>query len=321
MGNTLKETLHWTLPQLKRAYKKGEVVGMKPTIDHIEFLLKGGIQRGVLVEKSGTVKRFKNESVAWNKIDSIKGDSLHQEVTPPVREMISIQNPYAQPAANQKPLTLVGETAQIDWDYWLERRPLVLELNGDVPHYLMLPEVHYILHHAKDLELHFLIDTLWHTGARISEVLALTRESFHLDDERNSYVILTTLKQKPPGRPKKDAPKSPPKRKVPIVNPLYIEAVTRYVATQKPTKSQPLFSMTRHNVGYRLKALGNQLDLPIDNLTPHVFRHSFAINALIQGRTEKTIQGFLGHKNRETTQLYLKVLSGEEHHLMYGMQF
>lgn len=207
----------------------------------------------------------------------------------------------------------------IDWHYWQERRPLVLELNEDVPHYLMLPEVHQVLDAAKDLELHFLINTLWHTGARISEALMLTRDSFGLDTVYNSYVILSSLKRSR-GRPKKQGGKEP-KRLVPIVDPNYMDAVRRYLATHKPNKDEPLFTMDRYAVTYRLKQLHQQLDLPIESLSAHTFRHSFAINALVQGRDLKTIQGWLGHKDIRSTEVYLKVLSGETHHLMYGMSF
>lgn len=207
----------------------------------------------------------------------------------------------------------------IDWHYWQERRPLVLELNNDVPHYLMLPEVHHVLDAIKDLELHFLVNTLWHTGARISEALLLTRDSFGLDNTHNSYVILSSLKRTR-GRPKK-GDNGIPKRLVPIVDPKYIDAVERFLATTKPNKDQPLFSFDRHQVKYRLKVLQDQLNLPIESLGAHTFRHSFAVNGLVQGRDLKTIQGWMGHKDIRSTEVYLKVLSGETHHLMYGMSF
>lgn len=312
MGSAVLETLQWKMPQLKRAVQSGKVVGLAAKIDHIEFLLVGGIKRGVLVKSDGVVKRYKSEVLAWEAIDNIKGDSLEESV----EKMRSAPAPIL---AQETP-ELSLESKPIDWDYWLQRRPLVLKLNSDVPKYLMLPEVHNVLHHVKDLELHFLIDTLWHTGARISEALSLTRESFTLDSEHNSYVVIQTLKQKARGRPKKDD-KDPKPRLVEIVDPAYIESVKRYIATQKPKKGQSMFTMDRHKVGYRFKSLNNEIDFSIGKLTPHTFRHSFAVNALIQGRSATVIQKWLGHRNFEATQVYLKVLSGDTGHLMYGMQF
>lgn len=312
MGNAVLEILHWKIPQLKRAVKNGTVVGLAAKIDHIEFLLVGGIKRGVLVKSDGTLKRYKSEVLAWEAIDSIKGDSLEESV-----EKTRLA---PRPILKQEAPEISLEPARLDWGYWLERRPLVLELNPDVPKYLILPEVHTVLHHVKDLELHFLINTLWHTGARISEALSLTRESFTVDGEHNSYVIIQTLKQKGRGRPKKEDKSTKP-RLVEIVDPTYIEAVKRYIATTKPSKGVSIFTLDRHNVSYRFKTLNNALHLDIGKLTPHTFRHSFAINALIQGRSGSVIQKWLGHSNLSTTQVYLKVLDGETGHLMYGMKF
>ncbi len=312
MDRAISKTLHWKMPQLKRAVKSGDVVGLAAKVDHIEFLLAGGIKRGVLVKSDGTLKIFKSELLAWEAIENIKGDSLfespeEQQLPPP--PILKLETPELLPAPTQ-----------IDWEYWLQRRPLVLQLNPDVPKYLMLPEVHTVLHHVKDLELHFLIDTLWHSGARISEALSLTRESFTLDTTHSSYMVIQTLKQKARGRPKKDE-KATKARLVEIVDPAYIESVKRYIATRKPKKGQPIFTMDRHNVSYRFKTLNKILDLPVGKLTPHTFRHSFAVNALIQGRTSSVIQQWLGHRNSESTQVYLKVLSGETDHFMCGMQF
>ncbi|OUR92804.1 hypothetical protein A9Q81_15925 [Gammaproteobacteria bacterium 42_54_T18] len=312
MDRAISKTLHWKMPQLKRAVKSGDVVGLAAKIDHIEFLLTGGIKRGVLVKSDGTLKTFKSELLAWEAIENIKGDSLEWSA-----EKIRFSPP---PILRRETPEISLEPGRLDWSYWLERRPLVLELNQDVPKYLMLPEVHTVLHHVKDLELHFLIDTLWHTGARISEALSLTRESFTLDTTHNSYVVIQTLKQKVRGRPKKEDKSAKP-RLVEIVDPAYIEAVKRYIATQKPAKGVPIFTMDRHNVSYRFKTLNKILDLPVGKLTPHTLRHSFAVNALIQGRSSSVIQRWLGHRSSESTQVYLKVLSGETGHLMYGMQF
>lgn len=210
----------------------------------------------------------------------------------------------------------------IDWNHWRKRRAFLLAHDSDIPHYLVLPEVHLVLERAKDLETHFLANTLWHTGARISEALALTKESFHLDGVRNSMVALATAKQRERGRPSSKAKaKAKPKRFVPIVNPAYLDEVERYLATRKPNKEEPVFTMSRQAFDNRLKAIQDELQLPVASLSAHTFRHSFAVNALFQGRTLKTVQDWLGHRNIADTEIYTRILSGETHHLMYGMIF
>jgi site-specific recombinase XerD len=210
----------------------------------------------------------------------------------------------------------------IDWDHWLKRRTFLQAHDKEFPHYLILPEVHQALDAIKDRETHFLINTLWHTGARISEALALTRESYYLDGVRNSMVVLATAKQRQRGRPSpKTKAKAKPKRFVPIVNPVYLDEVERFLATRKPNKEEPLFTMSRQVVDNRLKKIQEDLKLPVDSLSAHTFRHSFAINCLFQGRTLKTVQDWLGHRNIADTEIYARILSGETHHLMYGMLF
>ena len=186
-----------------------------------------------------------------------------------------------------------------------------------------------VLEKALNPQLHFLLNQMWHTGARVSEALALTREDLELETVRDSLVILANSKRKP-GRPSKRKPGHSPKRLVPIADPVFIEEAKRYLAGSNPRKGEPIFSWDRHQVRYQLGKLErthfwnkeeDRSILPVESLSPHTFRHSFAVNCLLQGRDIRTIQDWMGHAELASTEVYLKVLSGETHHLMYGMQF
>ncbi len=48
----------------------------------------------------------------------------------------------------------------------------------ELPKYLLAPEVSALLHYVPDLRRKMLLATLWNTGARINEALALTRGIF-----------------------------------------------------------------------------------------------------------------------------------------------
>lgn len=74
----------------------------------------------------------------------------------------------------------------------------------ELPKYLLAPEVSALLHYLPDWEQHALINTLWNTGARLNEALALRRRDFHLS-EAIPHVVIRTAKQRRTagGRPKK----------------------------------------------------------------------------------------------------------------------
>ncbi len=47
-------------------------------------------------------------------------------------------------------------------------------VQDELPKYLLAPEVSALLHYVPDLHRKMLLATLWNTGARINEALALT---------------------------------------------------------------------------------------------------------------------------------------------------
>lgn len=71
--------------------------------------------------------------------------------------------------------------------------------------YLLAPEVSALLHYVPTLNRRMLLSTLWNTGARINEALALMRADFNLASP-SPFVQLAALKQRtkksrPDGRP------------------------------------------------------------------------------------------------------------------------
>ncbi|MEH3828171.1 hypothetical protein [Enterobacter roggenkampii] len=53
----------------------------------------------------------------------------------------------------------------------------------ELPRYLLAPEIAALLHHVVDWSQLALINTLWNTGGRLNEVLAMRRRDFHLNVE------------------------------------------------------------------------------------------------------------------------------------------
>lgn len=69
---------------------------------------------------------------------------------------------------------------------------------ADLPRYLLLPEVSALLHYLPDWSQHALVSTLWNTGGRINEVLALKRRDFRLNGDY-PHVVIRTAKQRRAG--------------------------------------------------------------------------------------------------------------------------
>jgi integrase/recombinase XerD len=151
-----------------------------------------------------------------------------------------------------------------------------------------------------------MIELLYATGMRVSELIAIRAVDLRLDAEYLTCV----------GKGSKE-------RIIPIGE----EAtawVTRYqrdarpalVARKKktPDRAAPrLFVNARggplSRVGFWkiLKAYGRRAGLTA-SLSPHVIRHSFATHLLERGADLRAIQMMLGHADLSTTQIYTHVL-------------
>ena len=145
-----------------------------------------------------------------------------------------------------------------------------------------------------------LIELLYATGMRVSELLAV-----RLDDLNLRGGCLTCL-----GKGSKE-------RLVPMGGPA-VTWIRKYLSGARPSllagrPSPWLFVNARGNrlsrVGFWkiLKNHGRQAGLPRD-LSPHVIRHSFATHLLERGADLRSIQSLLGHSDISTTQIYTHVL-------------
>ncbi|WP_223953703.1 tyrosine-type recombinase/integrase, partial [Aeromonas caviae] len=57
-------------------------------------------------------------------------------------------------------------------------------------------------------------------------------------------------------------------------------------------------------------------------LTPHVFRHSYAMHHLLQGNTHiKRLQAYLGHRSLRSTEVYTAVLALDAAASEIGLSF
>lgn len=214
--------------------------------------------------------------------------------------------------------------AYFSYEDALSLRAMALHAGLDVPSYLLAPEIATLLRYLPDLHQQLLIDTLWNTGARINEALALTPASFVLDGAR-PFVVLKTLKQRQrgKGRPGKD---EQVKRAVPLTDPLYVRKLREYLATFRVARHQliwPLKSDTtpRNWINAAVeRAKSDKVTFSISHITSHTFRHSFCMHLIQCAVPLKVVQAYAGHSRLESTERYTRVFALDVGR-QYGVRF
>jgi integrase/recombinase XerD len=201
-------------------------------------------------------------------------------------------------------------------------------LGRPLPKILSLAEVETLLQTAKDasenaeegigrrraLRLYAALETLYATGLRVSELIALPRNVLTADDR------VLTVKGKG-GR----------ERLVPL-NETAQGALQAHLAAVRADEREGkrvsawLFPssggehLTRQRFGQELKALATAAGIEPARVSPHVLRHAFASHLLERGADLRTVQQLLGHADISTTQIYTHVIEErlrrlvEEHH-------
>jgi integrase len=211
------------------------------------------------------------------------------------------------------------QSVHIEWDRLVAKRPTVLETIDTMLVYLLKPEILRLLDAEKHPTYRLILDLMWTTGARISEVLALSPSSF-VDDGYDFGVILTTLKQRP-GRPSKASLLRSPKRYVPIVNHALKDRIQSYLYAHRFWKNERIFPMAREAVNRHIYALVERVGGAPFAISAHTFRHSFAIHLLLHGRPLKYVSQPLGHKSVDSTGIYTNVLTVDGAHYLDGVDF
>ena len=138
-----------------------------------------------------------------------------------------------------------------------------------------------------------MLETLYATGLRVSELVAL--KTFEVDLDAN--VVRVT------GKGSKE-------RLVPLGEEA-AEWISRYLKNRN-SRSNALFvtarggGMTRQAFWHRLRRYGARA-IPGKRLSPHVLRHAFATHLINHGADLRVVQLLLGHADISTTQIYTHV--------------
>lgn len=179
-----------------------------------------------------------------------------------------------------------------------------------LPKFLTVEEVEKILNSIKidspaGYRNRAILELLWATGMRVSELSGLNFGSLNLDNNEitvfgkgaKERIVLVS-----------DRAKNYLQR--------YLDTARALVARGFPlepiTDSTPVFI---NNTGYRLQDktirnvindVVNSIELP-KKVTPHMFRHSFATRLIENGADLRVVQELLGHASISNTQIYTHV--------------
>ena len=143
--------------------------------------------------------------------------------------------------------------------------------------------------------------TLAITGARISEVLALTPDRI---DMGNESIVFETLKQR----------KKMMFRAVPV--PLWLLEMIGQLQTEPGRRLWPWGRTTAWKF---VRAIMRRAEIADYLCKPKALRHAFAIEAGQQGIPLNLVQRWLGHARLETTAIYADALGAEERQLARKM--
>ena len=148
------------------------------------------------------------------------------------------------------------------------------------------------------------LELLFSTGLRVSELCALSQDTFLLSD--------SGLRLSVKGKGRKE-------RIIQITTPELLQLMQKYYdAFSKEIQEQGVILFNRRgrplapqSVRRIINKYLNWIGAP-NHITPHMFRHTFATSLLEAGMDIRYIQSLLGHSSISTTQIYTHVTDRQQ---------
>ncbi len=135
---------------------------------------------------------------------------------------------------------------------------------------------------------YLIVRTMWETGMRASEVLAVTPTDI---EQKNGIITITNAKG---GK----------ERRV-ILKKETVDELVSYVAHNSIENDAQLFPLKRRQLYNIVKKYGTLANIGPD-VHPHTLRHSFAINLVRHNTDIRRVQMLLGHSSLNVTSVYLQ---------------
>lgn len=198
------------------------------------------------------------------------------------------------------------------------------KLPKKLPHYLSEEDMLNLLNAAeKDascegIRLMALLEVLYSTGVRVSELVSLPLEIFSpLDFEKPTLHITIEGKGQ--------------RERVCLLGPAALKALKAYLPLRSyfmeecPTPQQKKYlfpssghagHLTRQGFAKQLKKVALVAGIDPDKVSPHIIRHAFATHLLRGGADLRSLQTLLGHQDISTTEVYTHVVDDHLHATM-----
>ena len=146
-----------------------------------------------------------------------------------------------------------------------------------------------------------LLEVLYATGLRVSELIALPASAARRDER---MLVVRGKGDKERLVPLNQAAKSAMRA--------YLDGLARADRAAQSKWLFPSFGesghLTRQHVARELKGLAAATGIATERVSPHVLRHAFASHLLQNGADLRVVQTLLGHADISTTQIYTHVL-------------
>ena len=159
------------------------------------------------------------------------------------------------------------------------------------------------------LRMHCLLEMLYATGLRVSELVALPRSAART---RDSLLVVRGKGDKERLVPLTDAARGAAKRYLTALDENESRVRRTPAAARASSWLFPADSesghLTRQAFARDLKSVAAAAGIAASAISPHVLRHAFASHLLQNGADLRLIQELLGHADIATTQIYTHVL-------------
>ena len=156
---------------------------------------------------------------------------------------------------------------------------------------------------AAGIRLYTMIEILYATGIRISELVEMKLSSIYED---KNFLLVSGK-----GNKERLVPISKKTRKT---LEKYLTVRDHFISDKNksiwmfPSKQSSIGHITRQRFNQLLNELNLEAGLGIKRISPHKLRHAFATHLLENGMDLRSLQQILGHSDISTTQIYTHVL-------------